>query len=151
MKTDVQNYTGMLIPMRKLCVLIIIAGMIAAFGYPWYMYNLTGSEIGTYPVFRRGAGFAPADVVLSREQTPVRVFVDMLPLKGYYPDRSSTMLTLTASIGDKTVLASKLNYVASTEETRNLQTSDKVFRDRAGDMTITQPGVYRFIVGDSTC
>jgi hypothetical protein len=134
--------------MRFLCVLLILAGAALGFGYPWYMYNMSGSEIGNFRVYQRGGPFKAVDVALSESQAPVRVFVDMVPLQGYYPDRARTMLTLTASTGGKTVLASSLNYVSSSEESKNLQNSDKVFRDTAGDIMSVAPGGYHFVVGE---
>jgi hypothetical protein len=134
--------------MRFLCFLLILAGMALGFGYPWYMYNMSGAEIGNFRVYQRGGQFKPVDVVLSADQAPVRVFVDMVPLQGYYPDRAHTMLTLTASTDGRTVLAASLNYVSSSEESKNLQNSDKVFRDTAGDIMAIAPGGYHFVVGE---
>jgi hypothetical protein len=134
--------------MRFLCFLLILAGAALGFGYPWYMYNMSGAEIGSFRVYQRGGDFKPVDVVLSEDQAPVRVFVDMVPLQGYYPSQARTMLTLTASSGGRTVLASSLDYISSTEESKNLQNSDKIFRDTAGDIMTVSPGGYRFVVGE---
>jgi hypothetical protein len=134
--------------MRFLCLLLILAGAALGFGYPWYMYNMSGAEIGNFRVYQRGGQFKPVDVALSENQGPVRVFVDLVPLQGYYPSQSRTMLTLTASTGGRTVMAASLNYVSSTEESKNLQNSDKVFRDKAGDIMTIAPGGYRFVVGE---
>ncbi len=134
--------------MRFLCFLLILFGAALGFGYPWYMYNMSGSEIGNFRVYQRGGNFKPVDVVLSESLAPVRVFVDIIPLQGYYPSQARTMLTLTASTEGRTVLASSLNYVSSTEESKNLQNSDKVFRDIAGDIMTVAPGLYRFVVGE---
>jgi hypothetical protein len=134
--------------MRFLCFLLILAGMALGFGYPWYQYNMAGGEIGSYRVFQRGGLFKPVEVVLSESQAPVRVFVDIVPLQGYYPSQARTMLTLTASTGGRTVLASSLSYVSSTEESKNLQNSAKVFRDTAGDIETIAAGAYRFVIGE---
>jgi hypothetical protein len=134
--------------MRFLCFLLILAGVALGFGYPWYQYNMAGAQIGNFRVYQRGGSFKPVDVVLSADQAPVRVFVDMVPLQGYYPDRAHTMLTLTASTDSRTVLAASLNFISSTEESKNLQNSDKVFRDTAGDIVTIAPGSYRFVVGE---
>ncbi len=134
--------------MRKLFFLMILAGFALGFGYPWYIYNMSGKEIGSYTVYRQTTGFVPVDVVLAQSQSPVRIFADLTPLKGYYPDQARTMLTFTASTGGKTVLATTMSYVASSEEAKNLQTSDKIFRDRAGDLIITTPGTYHLVVGE---
>jgi hypothetical protein len=134
--------------MRALFLMMIVAGFGLGFGYPWYVYNMSGKQIGTYTVYRQTTGFMPVDVVLSQDQSPVRVFADMTPLKGYYPDQSRTMLTFTASTAGKTVLATTMNYVASSEEARNLQSAEHIYRDRAGDLTITTPGPYHLVVGE---
>jgi hypothetical protein len=134
--------------MRFLCFLLILAGLALGFGYPWYQYNLAGGEIGTYRVYVRGGQFKPVKVTLKQSDAPVRVFVDMAPLQGYYPGPSRTALTLLASTGGRTVLASSLSFISSTEESKNLQNSRKVFRDRAGDVNIVTPGEYTFVVGE---
>jgi hypothetical protein len=134
--------------MRALFLLMIAAGVGIGFGYPWYVYNVSGKQIGTYTVYRQTTGFMPVDVVLSQDQSPVRIFADLTPLKGYYPDQARTMLTFTASVAGKTVLATTMNYVASSEEARNLQSAEHIYRDRAGDLTITQPGTYHLVVGE---
>ena len=134
--------------MRAIFFLMMLAGLGAAFVYPWYFYNMSGYEIGSFPVYRRATGFAPVTVPLMVDQSPVRVFVDMVPMKGWYPDQARTALTLTASTAGKTVLASALSYVASESETKNIQTAEKVFRDRAGDLQIPVSGEYKFVVGE---
>jgi hypothetical protein len=134
--------------MRKIYVLLMLIGVGCGFAYPWYMENRTGSPIGTYRVFSRASGFQPADVVLTPDQAPVRAFVDIVPLKGYYPDPSRTLLTLTASVGGKTVLASTLNYMGASEQTRNLQNSEQLFRDIAGDIPEISAGPHRFVVAE---
>jgi MYXO-CTERM domain-containing protein len=134
--------------MRKLFFLIFLAGAGLTFGYPWYVENLTGSEIGSFPAFRQGTGYTPVSVVLSANQAPVRVFVDMTATEGFQPSNSRTALTLTASTGGKTVLASTLNYASASAESRSPQSTEKIFRDRAGDLKIGTPGEYRFVVGE---
>ena len=134
--------------MRKLFFLMILAGVAIGFGYPWYMENRSGGAIGSYTVYRQTTGFTPVDVVLSQSQSPVRIFADLTPLRGFNPDISRTMLTLTASTGGKTVLASTMSFASSTAETRNLQNAEKIFRDVAGELIVTTPGSYRLVVGE---
>jgi hypothetical protein len=134
--------------MRKIYVLMLLAGVACGFGYPWYMENRTGSSIGTFRVYTRAGGFQPIDVVLTPDQAPVRVFVDIVPLKGYYPDSSRTLLALTVSSGGKTALASRLNYMGASEQTRNLQNSEQLFRDIAGEIRDISAGPHRFVVSE---
>ena len=51
--------------MRKLFFLIFLAGAGLTFGYPWYVENLTGYEIGTFPAYRPNTGYTPVSVLLS--------------------------------------------------------------------------------------
>ncbi len=134
--------------MRKIYVLMMLAGIACGFGYPWYMENRTGSPIGTFRVYTRADGFKPVDVVLTPDQAPVRAFVDIVPLKGYYPDHTRTLLTLTVSADGKTMLASKLNYMGASEQTKNLQNSEQLFRDIAGDIREVSAGPHHFVASE---
>jgi MYXO-CTERM domain-containing protein len=134
--------------MRKLFFLIFLAGAGLTFGYPWYVENLTGYEIGTFPAYRQSTGYTPVSVVLSSNEAPVRIFVDMTATEGFKPDNARTALTLTASTANKTILASTLNYASTSAESRSPQSTEQIFRDRAGDLKIETPGEYRFVVGE---
>ncbi len=134
--------------MRAIFFLMILAGFGVGFGYPWYMENRSGAELGTYTVYRQTTGFTPVDVVLSQGQSPVRIFADMTPLRGFNPDISRTMLTFTASTGGRTVMTSTLSFVSSRAETRNPQNAEKIFRDVAGELIVTTPGAFRLVVGE---
>jgi hypothetical protein len=134
--------------MRKIYVLMMLAGVAAGVGYPWYMENRTGTSIGTFRVYTRAGGFQPVDIVMTPDQAPVRAFVDIVPLKGYYPDPARTVLTMTVSSAGKTVLASRLSYMGASEQTKNLQNSEQLFRDIAGEIRDISAGQYRFIVSD---
>jgi hypothetical protein len=134
--------------MRKFYFLLMLAGVVCGAGYPWYFENMSGQSIGSYPAYRRATGFQPINVILTPDQNPVRVFVDMTPVSGYYPVLTRTMLTLTASTSGKTVFASTLDFVSTSKQSENLQTTEKIFRDQAGDMMVVQPGEYTFVVGE---
>lgn len=127
---------------------MLLLGLGAAVGYPWFFANFSGYEVGTYTVYKRPNGFKTATVNLSADQTPVRIFLDMTSTAGYYPVLTRTMLTLTASSGGKTVFASTLNFVSTSTQSTNLQTTDMIFRDHAGDLNIKSTGTYIFVVGE---
>ncbi len=40
--------------MRFLFLLILLAGVGLGVGYPWYVNNFSGQELGTYRVYERG-------------------------------------------------------------------------------------------------
>ena len=96
--------------MRTIFFLIFLAGLAAGFGYPWYVTNFSGREIGTWQVYDRGGSFSPVTTKLSTADEPVRVLVDMTAIAPPEFAASSTVLTLTASSGGRTVLAETLNF-----------------------------------------
>lgn len=134
--------------MRFFFVLMIFAGLAVGVGYPFYIENLSGNELGVFRVYERSSGFKAVDVDLSASDGPVRVLLDMTPLQGYVPDPSRTMLTLTATTRGRTVLAASLSYMGADQSDRSPQSTEKVYRDRAGDLKTVDTGVYRFVVSE---
>jgi hypothetical protein len=133
---------------RSFFVLMILVGLLGGVGYPFYMENLSGAELAVFRVYERSTGFKAIDVDLSANDAPVRIFLDMIPLQGFVPDSSRTMLTLTATTRGRTVLAASLSYIGADQSDRGPQSSEKVYRDRAGDIKNVDTGTYRFVVGE---
>lgn len=133
--------------MRTLFLLILLAGLGAALGYPWAVSNFAGREIGRYPAYVRGGSFAPVSVDLKAEDAPVRVLVDLTSLgaANMQPDR--TVLTLTAATGGTTVLAHTLAFVSHAARDTNPQLQERVYRDDAGLIDPVAPGTYVFTLG----
>ena len=57
------------------------------------------------------------------------------------------MLTLTAAIGGRTVLAETIGFVNVTPRSDSPQSGDQIYRDEAGVMTKLDSGDYLFTVG----
>ncbi|MDQ2632232.1 MAG: hypothetical protein M3Y43_08025 [Pseudomonadota bacterium] len=133
--------------MRTIFLLILLAGAATGFLYPWYVTNFSGSEIGTWPVYERGGSFRPVSIPLSAADEPVRVLIDMTAAEPPEFARSSTVLTLTASTGGRTVLAETLSFFEARPREKSPQLREKVYRDEAGVLTGIEAGHYEFAVG----
>lgn len=132
--------------MRKLLVLLFVAGLTAGFGYPWYVANFSGREIGSWPVHQRGGAFQPVIQRLSAADLPVRVLVDMRAVAPPEFAPASTVLTLTASTKGRTVLAETLTFAEAKPRDKNPQMREHIYRDEGG--VISGPeGDYTFVVG----
>lgn len=133
--------------MRAIFLVILVAGLGAGFGYPWYVNNFSGREIGTWRAYERGGAFQPVTVTLAAADAPVRVLVDMTAVAPPEFAQSATALTITASVGNRTVLAEPLTFRESKPQERSPQLREKVYRDEAGLISDVQAGDYVFVVG----
>ncbi|MGE0501307.1 MAG: hypothetical protein AB7I79_06530 [Rhizobiaceae bacterium] len=133
--------------MRLVFLIVLIAGLAAGVVYPWAVQNFSGRELGTWRVFDTGTGFIPANVPLARGDAPLRVLVD-LRSNAQPPGRpTETVLTLTATIAGRTVLASTLDFVDAPVRDDSPQTVEKIYRDDAGVIEKLDDGDYLFVVG----
>ena len=133
--------------MRAVFLLILLAGAVMGFGYPWYVTNFSGDEMGSWRVHERGSTFRPVTVALSPADEPVRVLVDMTAIAPPEFALGSTVLTLTASTGGRTVLAETLSFSEAKPQERSPQLREKIYRDEAGVLTGIEAGDYEFVVG----
>jgi hypothetical protein len=133
--------------MRFVFLLLFIVGVSIGIGYPVLVSNVSGYEIGRYPAYDRQGGYRSIDVALAPPDAPVRVLVDMASLGGTTLDGAQTALTLTASLGGRTVLASTLTFAHSQPRSDDPQSGGLVFRDEAGVIDPVDGGTYRFVVG----
>lgn len=132
--------------MRALFLLIILAGVGLAGLYPWYNNNFSGKEIGTWPVYENGA-FRAVDVPLAASSDPVRVLVDMTTRGQANLTGNVAVLTLTADLGSRTVLADTLNFRNSIQRDQSPQLQARIYRGEAGVISPVENATYRFTVG----
>lgn len=133
--------------MRFLSFLLLIAGLVVGFGYPWFIRNFTGHDIGTIRVFDRPGPFEPVKVALSSSDAPVRVFVDMQPLQGFVPANRRSALTAVVKQGGKTLSAEALDFLSGANYDRNSPQGPRVFRQQLPDINPVVSGDYEFIIG----
>lgn len=133
--------------MRAIFLLIFLAGLAAGFGYPWYVTNFSGREIGAWPVYERGGSFRPVTATLSSADEPVRVLVDMTAVAPPEFAQAGTALTITAATGGRTVLAEMLTFNEAKPQEKSPQLREKIYRDEAGVIADIEDGDYTFTVG----
>jgi hypothetical protein len=130
--------------MRTIFFLIFLAGLVAGFGYPWYVTNFSGREIGAWQVYDRGGSFRPVTTKLSSADEPVRVLVDMTAVAPPEFAQAGTALTITATTQNRTVLAEMLSFSEAKPQEKSPQLREKIYRDEAGVMSGIEEGDYTF-------
>ncbi|MFU0503446.1 hypothetical protein [Pseudaminobacter sp. NGMCC 1.201702] len=134
--------------MRSLFFIILLVGVAIGVVYPWAAGNFSGGEIGSWRAYDRHLGFKPVVAQLSAENAPVRVLVDVTAT-GLPPTlaEESAVLTLTASRGERTVLADALSFHDAGVRDVSPQARQKIYRDDAGLISEVEDGAYTFILG----
>lgn len=135
--------------MRAFFLLILIAGLGSAFGYPWAVTNFSGRELGPWRVDELGGSFQPVTVTLGRDDAPVRVLVDMTAVAPpeFAPRRTVLTLTATSPTG-RTILSETLSFAETKPQERNPQLREKLYRDEAGVISDIEPGDHTFVLGN---
>lgn len=133
--------------MRTIFLVILLAGLAAAFGYPWAVTSFSGRELGVWRVYDRGGDFRPVTVRLEEADGPVRVLVDLEALSPPEFAPRVTTLTITADVGGRTVLAAPLSFAEAKPQERNPQQRDMLYRDEAGVISPVEEGEYTFVLG----
>lgn len=133
--------------MRTVFLLILLAGIGAALGYPWVVNNFSGAEIGRYTVYEQGGEFRSVTVDLAAGDAPVRVLVDLVSTGQPVMQADRTVLTVTAAKDGTTVLADTLSFVHAAARDVNPQLQERIFRDAAGVIDPVVPGAYVFTIG----
>lgn len=133
--------------MRIIFLLMFVAGLAVGIGYPFAVQNVSGYEIGRYPAYDRQGGFKVVEENLAPADAPVRVLVDMSSLGSLTLDGATTLLTLTATVEGRTVMASTLTFAHQQPRSDNPQTGGMIYRDEAGLIDPVESGRYRFVLG----
>ncbi|MCX7304708.1 MAG: hypothetical protein NTV73_10270 [Hyphomicrobiales bacterium] len=133
--------------MRAFFLLLVIGGIGASFVYPWAITSFSGHEIGTWRVYESGGAFSPVVTKLAAADAPVRVLVDMIAVAPPEFAQSSTVLTVTAATGGRTVLAEPVSFFEAKPQEKSPQLREKAYRDEAGVISEIADGDYSFVVG----
>ncbi|MEX0408436.1 hypothetical protein ABGN05_22500 [Aquibium sp. LZ166] len=96
--------------MRFFFLIILLAGLALGVGYPWAVRNVSGYEIGIFPVFGQGSGFTPAEVALAPSEAPVSVAVEMQTSTPFTTEEGTAVLTITAITDGRTVLVAPVSF-----------------------------------------
>lgn len=133
--------------MRFVFLLVLLAGAAVGIGYPWYVNNFSGREIGNWRAYDHATGFRTFEANLTSADAPVRVLVDMTTLGAPTFDDTRTVLTITAASGSRTVLADTLSFSNAVRRETSPQATEKTFRVDAGVIQAVTPGPYTFTLG----
>lgn len=133
--------------MRAFFLAVLLAGVALAGIYPWYNNNFTGSEIGAWTAYETGSGFRPIDVPLTPASDPVRVLVDLTTRGPTNFSGDVAVLTLTADVGSRTVLADTLNFRNSIQRDQSPQMQARIYRGEAGVISPVENATYHFTLG----
>lgn len=132
--------------MRFLFLLIFLAGGGMA-AYPWLSANMLEHEVGKWRVYDAAGGYVPAQPRLKEADAPLKIMVDLATTGiGKLPP-DSAILTLTASVNGKTVLAKAMTFADATATDTNPQMQARVYRASAGVIDPVEDGAYLFTVG----
>ena len=132
--------------MRVLFLLIFLAGGAMA-AYPWLSANVLERQLGKWRVYDGVIGYGAAQPRLKEADAPVKVLVDLTTTGIDKLPSDAAVLTLTASIGGKTVLAEAMTFAGATATDTNPQTHERVFRASAGVIDPVAAGLYVFTPG----
>lgn len=133
--------------MRILFLIVLIAGLLLGIVYPWAVSNGSGYEFGRFPVYDRESGFRSVTVRLSPEEAPIRVLVDMTSIGAMTLSGETTVLTLTAATGGRTVLNSTLTFAHQEPRNDSPQAGGLIYRDVAGLIMEPENADYVFTLG----
>lgn len=133
---------------RAFFIALIVAGLGVGIVYPWYLNHFSGSEIGRWIMQEaRGAALRTPVVKLHEEDAPVRIFVDMTPLKDYTSSVHRSSLRLAVSRDGHPLLSEVLSYQKIDSDKLQSRSQDEtIMRATAGDINRVITGNYTFSV-----
>ncbi|MBX3568183.1 MAG: hypothetical protein KF914_09000 [Rhizobiaceae bacterium] len=134
--------------MRLLFLLMLLIGAGIAFVYPVSTAQFSGHDIGTFRAYDVADGFQQVPVDLDSKDTPVLVSADVIaaiPREGVPAGQS--VLTVTAAVDGRTVLAETLDLSRAEPREDSPQTAQRIYRLSVGSIAVESPASYTFVVG----
>jgi len=126
---------------------LLLAG-IALVVSPWLAGTIQDHPLGTWRVYEDSTGFTAAQSQLAAADAPVAVSVEMTTSGISTLPRGVAILTMTASVEGRTVLAGALDFAGSVGRDSNPQTQEKIFRADAGVIDPVETGSYTFTLAN---
>ncbi|MCB1424268.1 MAG: hypothetical protein R3D65_02020 [Zhengella sp.] len=131
--------------LRFIFLLVMLAGLGAAVGYPWAVENFSGTELGTIRVYDRETGFTPARVIVSPVDAPVRVLVDLTALPQRILASDRTVIDLTIASAGGTQRTERLDFAPAQANREDAGlSSEQVYRVSAGTLEPRITDEYTF-------
>ena len=134
--------------MRLLFAALFLLGL-GLVGYAELAERLPPTPIGSWPVYAPVSGFLAIDARLVPANAPVEVYVDLTSSRAPKFAADRAVLTLTAAVGGKTVLATPLTFEDAVVRDDTPQTPEMIYRTKAGriDAIDAADPLYRFTPG----
>jgi hypothetical protein len=133
--------------MRMFFFLVLLAGLALGFGYPLAIEKLAARKLGVWHAYDNASGFQPLDVPLKAGDAPVRVSVEMVTVGQPKLTGNGAILTLTADVGGRTVLAEPLTFEGAKPRDTNPQTDERAYRTSVGVIDEVENATYTFTFG----
>lgn len=95
--------------MRFFFLVVLLAGLALGVGYPLAVANVSGYEIGTFPLLEDGA-LRSAEVSIAPPEAPVRVRVAMQVAERFVPSAAVPRFRLTIRSGERLVSAQPVTF-----------------------------------------
>jgi hypothetical protein len=133
--------------MRLFFFLVLLAGLALGFGYPLAVEKLAMRDLGMWHAYDHAKGYQSVDVPLNAGDAPVRVSVEMVTVGQPSRPGNGAVLTLTADVGGRTVLAEPLNLEGAKPRDTNPQTQERMYRAFAGMIDEVEDATYTFTLG----
>lgn len=133
---------------RLLFLLMLLIGAGIAFVYPASTARFSGHDIGTFRAYDVADGFQQVPVDLDTRDTPVLVTADVIaavPREGVPAGQS--VLTVTAAVDGRTVLAETLDLARAETRDDSPQTAQHIYRLPVGSIAVETPASYTFVIG----
>jgi hypothetical protein len=134
--------------MRLLFTALLLIGLGLVF-YAQLAERLPQTPIGSWPVYAPASGFLVFDAKLLPADAPVEVYVDLTASASPKFEADRAVLTLTAAVGGKTVLATPLAFADAVARDDTPQTPEMIYRSKAGVIEAVDAAdpLYRFTTG----
>jgi hypothetical protein len=133
--------------MRIFFFLVLLAGVALGFGYPLAIEKLAVRDLGMWHAYDNATGYQPVDVPLRAGDAPVRVSVELVTVGQPNLAGNGAVLTLTADVGGRTVLAEPLTFEGAAPRETNPQTEERAYRAVAGVIGEVEDATYTFTFG----
>lgn len=98
--------------MRFFFLIVLLAGFSLGIGYPLAVNNVSGYEIGTFPLFDDD-GYRPATVSIAPSEAPVRVKVALQVADRLAPSKDVPLFRMTVTAGELPVFEQTVTFAGS--------------------------------------
>jgi hypothetical protein len=133
--------------LRLFLVLLFMFGVGAGVVYPWMATNLVGRELGHFTVYSKDGGFVPVRTELPALGSPIQAILDLRLSGPLVLSEGGAIVTVTATVGGRTVLATAIDVVDLRPRLANPQSGELDATVDLGPVENPTTGIYDFVVG----